>query len=247
MANNPALLSQMESNQEQTQGSPLGDALTKGVGILGDFVHSNPALLLGLGASLFSGEGIGRALSQGAKAQTAANQSAYDRQIAAQTKALEDAKFALDTKRVTSAMDVAQQNLEISREASLSKRITALKSSAKPTTSVTKADLTFVKTHVENTDVYKDMKADDKENYINYVAAGMRNIMKQKPGTGQIAAIKQATENVKDMYVLTEPSSVLGIETWGTTTSLGKKPQIVPSGGSLEEQDSGIFRYIPKQ
>ena len=227
---NPALLSQMESNQEQAQGAPLGDALTKGVGILGDFVHKNPALLLGLGASLLRGEGIGMALSQGATAQTAANQSEYDRRIAAQTKALEDAKFALETKRVTSAMDVAKQNLEIAREDSVSKRITALKSSAKPTTSVTKADLTFVETYLKDSDVYKNMGSVDKEKYISYVAAGMRNIMKQKPGTGQIAAVKQANENVVASDVITEPGVIYGVN-----TSIGQK-----------QDDSGIRKFNPE-
>ena len=230
MANNPALLSQMESNQEKTQGSPLGDTLTKGVGILGDFVHKNPALLLGLGASLLRGEGIGRAITQGATAQTAANQSEHDRNVAAQTKALEDAKFALDTKRVTSAMDVAQQNLEIAREDSVSKRITALKSSAKPTTSVTKADLTFVETYLKDSDVYKNMGAVDKEKYISHVAAGMRNIMKQTPGTGQIAAAKQSNENVIASNVMAKPGIL-----YGTNYSMGQ-PQ----------DDSGIRKFNPE-
>ena len=217
---NPALLSQMESNQEEAQGSPLGDTLTKGVGILGDFVHSNPALLLGLGASLLRGEGIGVALSQGAKAQTVANQSDYDRQAAAQTKALEDAKFALETKRVNSAAEVAQQNLEVARENAVSSRITAEKSGGpKATTAATKNDIAYAETFLKGSDVYKNMDADNKEKYINFVASGMRHIMAQNPGTSQKDAVKQSNEKVIASDVLSKPGLLYGVN-----TSIGQKP-----------------------
>ena len=225
---NPALLSQMESNQEEAQGSPLGDTLTKGVGILGDFVHSNPALLLGLGASLLRGEGIGRAITQGATAQTAANQSEYDRQTAAQTKALEDAKFALETKRVNSAAEVAQQNLEVARENAVSRRITAEKSGGpKATTAATKNDIAYAETFLKGSDVYKNMDADNKEKYVNFVASGMRHIMAQNPGTSQKDAVKQSNEKVIASDVLSKPGLLYGVN-----TSIGQK-----------QDDSGIRKF----